>query len=332
MVVRIARQYNQRGLSFCIITFYDPQRAAISKAIEAANLPTGCVYNVDSFQGMAHPSRISTAVFTLWSQPSLVGNEADYVILSSVRTQHAGFLNSQPRMNVALTRCRKGMVVVTNNYFLSGAGRNTLLGKLCHAWSQRSDAWIDWKAMLNDSVALPGLRGRPHNTLSGAALVYIPASVSQRLPVHTQTHEQLGPGLHTVTPRLDAPPRTTITATTYDAFPSLPTVAHSRATETRQPVQLGASQIPECDPISFPGQSQAATHQVCETVSYRQQPQQQPQQKQQQPQQKQRQQQKQQPKQQPQKQKQKQKNKQKQQQQQQQQQQQPKAQKKKKQK
>jgi regulator of nonsense transcripts 1 len=65
MVVRIARRYNQRGLSFCIITFYDPQRAAISKAIKAANLPTGCVYNVDSFQGIGHPSRISTLISTI---------------------------------------------------------------------------------------------------------------------------------------------------------------------------------------------------------------------------------------------------------------------------
>lgn len=55
MVVRIAGLYKQQGLSFCIITFYDPQRAAIAKALEAANLPsTACVYNVDSFQGNAN--------------------------------------------------------------------------------------------------------------------------------------------------------------------------------------------------------------------------------------------------------------------------------------
>ena len=58
MVVRIARRYHQRSLDFCIITFYDPQRAAITKALEVANLPTGCVYNVDSFQGMGHPPHI----------------------------------------------------------------------------------------------------------------------------------------------------------------------------------------------------------------------------------------------------------------------------------
>jgi hypothetical protein len=80
------------------------------------------------------------------------------VILSSVRTGHPGFLKSQPRMNVALTRCRKGMVVVTAKSFLERVGKSMLLGKLCRAWSQHHEAcWIDWRAMLNNSVALPGL-------------------------------------------------------------------------------------------------------------------------------------------------------------------------------
>ena len=54
MVVRIAQRYYQRKLEFCIITFYDPQRAAIIKALKAEDLPSERVYNVDSFQGMAH--------------------------------------------------------------------------------------------------------------------------------------------------------------------------------------------------------------------------------------------------------------------------------------
>jgi regulator of nonsense transcripts 1 len=56
MVVRIAKRYHQHGLNFCVITFYDPQRAAITKALEVAKLPTGCVHNVDSFQGKDYPS------------------------------------------------------------------------------------------------------------------------------------------------------------------------------------------------------------------------------------------------------------------------------------
>lgn len=53
MVVRVARRYHQLKLNFCIITFYDPQRAAILRALENENenLPLDCVYNVDSFQG-----------------------------------------------------------------------------------------------------------------------------------------------------------------------------------------------------------------------------------------------------------------------------------------
>jgi hypothetical protein len=79
------------------------------------------------------------------------------VILSSVRTLRPGFLNSLPRMNVALTRCKKGMVIVTHEGFLEGAGRNTLLGQLSRALSQCSNAWINWKAMLNNDSKLPGL-------------------------------------------------------------------------------------------------------------------------------------------------------------------------------
>jgi hypothetical protein len=84
------------------------------------------------------------------------------VILSSVRTKWPGFLKSQPRMNVALTRCRKGMVVVTDKTFLQGKGKKMLLGQLCRTWSKHHDGcWNDWKAVLNNSVALPGLPAPP---------------------------------------------------------------------------------------------------------------------------------------------------------------------------
>ncbi len=54
MVVRVAGQYHKHRLDFCIITFYDPQRAAIIEALENADLPSERVHNVDSFQGMCH--------------------------------------------------------------------------------------------------------------------------------------------------------------------------------------------------------------------------------------------------------------------------------------
>jgi hypothetical protein len=50
------------------------------------------------------------------------------------------------------------MVVVTDKSFLQGAGRSTLLGQLCRTWSRHHDTcWIDSKAMVNNSGALPGL-------------------------------------------------------------------------------------------------------------------------------------------------------------------------------
>ncbi len=171
MVVRVAKRYHQRRLNFCVITFYDPQRAAITKALEAAMIPSECVYNVDSFQGMFHFSHVAFAslIFRPPPQPSS-GNEADYIVLSSVRTRQPGFLKSLPRMNVALTRCRKGMVIVTNKGFLQGSGKSTLLGKLCRFWSLKREAWLDWRTMLGTEVELPGIPTHvstptlPHNT------------------------------------------------------------------------------------------------------------------------------------------------------------------------
>ncbi|KAJ7257770.1 AAA domain-containing protein, partial [Mycena rebaudengoi] len=98
---------------FCIITPYDAQRVAIERRLELENLPHNNVFTVDSFQG----------------------NDADYVLVSVVRTTEPGFLRSLNRMNVMLTRARKGMVIVKSAPFLhSGEGATTLLGKLSHHW------------------------------------------------------------------------------------------------------------------------------------------------------------------------------------------------------
>ena len=206
MVVRVARRYHQLKLNFCVITFYDPQRAAIIRALENEDLPSDCVYNVDSFQGMWRSPCISVDISAAPSlRRSLIpnrrsnlvtGNEADYVILSSVRTKQPGFLKSQPRMNVALTRCCKGMVVVTDKSFLQGKGWSTLLGQLCSTWSSHHDAcWIDSKAMLNNSGALPGLptpappsRNVMHShNLNGRTTMPIPA---RNPSSQTQTQNQ----------------------------------------------------------------------------------------------------------------------------------------------
>jgi AAA domain len=123
------------------------------------------------------------------------------VILSSVRTKWPGFLKSQPRMNVALTRCRKGMVVVTDKSFLQGKGKKTLLGQLCLTWSKHHDAcWNDWKAVLNNLVALPGL----------------PVPSSRSNGTHSPT-----------TPQRNPPSQARARARTHDGQPTLSTSAGS---------------------------------------------------------------------------------------------------------
>ncbi|KAK0216395.1 hypothetical protein IW262DRAFT_1232757, partial [Armillaria fumosa] len=53
-------------------------------------------------------------------------------------------------MNVMLTRCRRGLIVVSNRNFLSGAGSPTLVGKLA---SGRS--WIESTTVAEQRANLP---------------------------------------------------------------------------------------------------------------------------------------------------------------------------------
>ncbi|KAJ6554658.1 AAA domain-containing protein, partial [Mycena capillaripes] len=145
---------------FCVITPYDAQRAAIERQLKAENLPHNAVYNVDSFQG----------------------NEADYVLVSVVRTEAPGFLRSLNRMNVMLTRAKKGMVIVTCSSFLrSHGGAQTLLGRLARYWETRKqETWIDWRRIVDGTADLPGSSGTPSLT---ALSLQSPLAQSRKFPL-----------------------------------------------------------------------------------------------------------------------------------------------------
>ncbi len=88
-----------------------------------------------------------------------VGHEKPYVIVSAVRTTAPGFLRSLHRMNVMLTRCQAGMVLVTQRAFLRGAGKRTLLSQLAHLWERRvgeKATWADAMEVANGRAVLPG--------------------------------------------------------------------------------------------------------------------------------------------------------------------------------
>ncbi|KAI0348743.1 hypothetical protein OH77DRAFT_1386102, partial [Trametes cingulata] len=62
------------------------------------------------------------------------GHEAPYIVISAARTSAPGFLASRNRTNFMLTRCARGMVLLSRRDFLLGPGRNTLLSKLAQRW------------------------------------------------------------------------------------------------------------------------------------------------------------------------------------------------------
>ncbi|KAL5478689.1 hypothetical protein ACEPAI_1966 [Sanghuangporus weigelae] len=136
-VEHLVRHY-YKGKDYCIITPYDAQRNLLHKTMEAASLRYDNIYNVDSFQG----------------------NEADYVIVSVVRSMSPGFLKSRNRVNVMLTRCKLGMVIVTSRAFMQqGNVKGTLLGAMHQYWETnygRQNTWRDWKAIAEGKAILPG--------------------------------------------------------------------------------------------------------------------------------------------------------------------------------
>ena len=83
------------------------------------------------------------------------GHEAQFVIISVVRTERHGFLNFQNRNNVMLTRCKSGMVIVAKKSFLKDRASETLLGKLVVYWDKKA-SWIGWRDVAAGHVELPG--------------------------------------------------------------------------------------------------------------------------------------------------------------------------------
>ncbi|KAH9481599.1 ATP-dependent helicase NAM7 [Psilocybe cubensis] len=107
-ILKLARRLQDEQKKFRIITPYEGQRATIEYALQTEGLDWGdkC-FNVDSFQG----------------------NEEDFIIISLVRSRALGFLNNLRRTNVMLTRCKKGMFIVTSQDFLQNSGAKSLVGE-----------------------------------------------------------------------------------------------------------------------------------------------------------------------------------------------------------
>jgi superfamily I DNA and/or RNA helicase len=79
----------------------------------------------------------------------LTGNEDHVIIISVVRTKALGFLASKRRTNVMLTRCQRGMYIVSNRTFLEGKGAKSLVGKMAAELGEQPGAWLTYKDLEN---------------------------------------------------------------------------------------------------------------------------------------------------------------------------------------
>lgn len=63
-----------------------------------------------------------------------------------------------------LTRCKKGMTIITNHRFLELQARQTLIGQMASYWTEavgEREAWLDYKDVARGYVDVPGVKGNP---------------------------------------------------------------------------------------------------------------------------------------------------------------------------
>ena len=138
-IVKLASIFQAQGKNYRIITPYDAQRSLIEEELKKAELEWGnkC-FNVDSFQG---------EVFLMYSWLNTnggVGNEEDYIIISLVRSMDLGFLQDKRRVNVMLTRCKRGLVIFTSKTYINkcAGSSKSLIGKLIIN-HYKNQAWVE---------------------------------------------------------------------------------------------------------------------------------------------------------------------------------------------
>lgn len=76
----------------------------------------------------------------------LAGNEEDFIVLSLVRSEKIGFLKEGRRVNVMLTRCKRGMIILTSRVFVEGIASSSLIGGLAKALGPQ--AWVESRKVL----------------------------------------------------------------------------------------------------------------------------------------------------------------------------------------
>jgi len=100
-----------------ILTFYRGQEAVLRERLQRLS---GLAGNTRHFH---FPRDRRSVAVTLCTVDRFQGHEADFVILSFVKSRSVGFLNSPNRLNVALTRARFQVVLIGHQAFFKDARR-----------------------------------------------------------------------------------------------------------------------------------------------------------------------------------------------------------------
>jgi superfamily I DNA and/or RNA helicase len=141
-ILHLARKLEERDQKYRIITGYEDQRNLIENLMREEGLEwRDKCFNIDSFQGniLYEQSRILLYIYFL-NFNYFTGNEEDFIIISIVRTLKLGFLKDIRRTNVMLSRCKKGMFIVSKPHFLTEIAKDSLIGWFVEKISNRT--WL----------------------------------------------------------------------------------------------------------------------------------------------------------------------------------------------
>ncbi len=127
-----------------VLSFYGGQVEALSRALQRL---AGQHANTRNFQLPSDVTREERPVHvSLCTVDGFQGHEADFVLLSFVKSGSVGFLNSPNRLNVALTRARYQLVLVGDRtFFASERCRSEVLRELAGSDCYPSD--LTWETV-----------------------------------------------------------------------------------------------------------------------------------------------------------------------------------------
>ncbi|CAD7934324.1 unnamed protein product [Amoebophrya sp. A25] len=96
----------------------------------------------------ANTSSSASPLFYIDTVDGFQGNEREVVLLALTRTEDAGFLRDSRRVNVALTRARRGLIVFGSSKLLRGENLQGAAAK------SRIRMWTEWLSFINANGAV----------------------------------------------------------------------------------------------------------------------------------------------------------------------------------